>query len=434
MGLILMVFISIIVAIVAIKRIINKKYFSMLIACFIGVYIPLLIYFFRWTDRFVEEISIGFCVTFISFGAMVLLIPYVDNITGNRHQNRFYDIQYRSRVPFDFYNALYLACFFAENYLLSGYLLPAVQGINIHTSRVGILVYITNTTFIAIIGNYLCFYTTRKKRYLVWAIIIAILPIVGKGSRIESALAVCQVVIIAYYLWWTNGGRFIQDSIEVKKYKRKRRIIIIVAVISVCVLINYGIYRTSVLGFTTSYSQGIKYTGPGGEIGAWMYGYFVFPLNNLNNNILNNSIDGNCFGFSAFKSLWFGILHISKFTNLYSDAAVKNALVLTSSCNVNTGFWDFYYDYGLFIIFPFLLCMIFYAILSVQKNRLRAKIGDVICFFYWSSLWLFMCFNNTVGFDFVLSNMLLIHLIFNRMFRLTIYEQEFTLFKAQKGD
>lgn len=415
---------TVIIGVIAINGIRKQRYFNILTYCFVGTFIPILIYFLKLTRHFVEPISEGFYITFISLAAVLLLVPLVDEITGNNRVYSKMHISYKSRIDFTVYNIFYLVMFFAENYLLSGYFMPALHGIDAHTDRISILVYFTNTSYVVLMGNLLSYIATRKKRYIIWAIGFLIFPVLGKGSRIEVAFGLVQVAIFILYYWWRNKGRFIHTGKEKRKERRKKVLLIIGGILLVISMINYGIYRSnSVIKYITPYSTGIGYKGPFGEIGAWIYGYSVYPFNNLNNNILNGTIDYNFLGFSAFKAFWFGIMHVASYTNLYSDMAVKNALVITSTCNVNTGYWDFYYDFGNFIIIPFLICLLIYAILSIQKNRARANIGNHILFFYWSTLWLFMFFNNVVGFDMVLINMVIMYVVFNLMFRIE-YERD----------
>ena len=183
--------------------------------------------------------------------------------------------------------------------------------------------------------------------------------------------------------------------------KKKRKWIIILGTIGGILVaywaIQIGINRMNHYGmYSLSYSNGIGYTGPGGEIAAWLYGYFVLTFNNLNRSIIMGRAIHNYLGLYSFPDLFFGILQFDNLLGLANNQAQSASAWVVRATTVPTGFWSFYYDYGVICFIPILVAFIRERLIMQYIRIAKRKIIWVVLFFYYVPQWLFMNFTNTV--------------------------------------
>ena len=408
--------IIVLVFINAIYRIRKKDYYNIAFITAIGVFLPLCIYHLNWSKMTVHPIANDFYLIFIYFGIMVIFTSVVERKCYPVNVQYVFSI--KSQLPIQLFNIIYVVSCLLENIILSGNPFPMVFGIDVHTGKVGGLLWFTNTCFVILAINYLGFRYTHKVKYLIWMAIGILLPVAGKGSRQDAVMSIVQLILFAAFInreqihkAWEKG----KISADTFGKALKRILIIILFILAAIVMVSWGIYRTvGIFSTESKYVLSIGYTGPGKgiwrEILAWYYGYFSFSFNNLNNNILNTPIHENWLGLNSFKAFWFGLMRLSWF-GFHSDAANQTKTILTTSATVTTTFWDFYYDYGNCCFIPMLISGIFYLGLKEKVSSPFSSTGAYLRYFYWASLWFFAAFNNVVFFDCVFTNMIILSIV-----------------------
>lgn len=395
------------------------------------VFIPLVLYLCDWSLLIVKPIANDF---YLIVGLFFIFVSFTSWIEGKTQKIKKESVQLKNRYLIDLYTLFFIFCCFLENYILSGHILPALFGIDIHTDKVGGLMWITNSYFLPLALNYIGFYKTKQKRYIGYFLFIVFLPLFGKGSRLDIFMNLLQVALLWLFLRPTSfkpkkriKGNF-KALKRLLKFLLKICLVIAVLFFLAFLIILVGVYRsTGTLSTQSMYALSIDYVGPGTgflkEVFAWSYGYFAFSFNNLNNNILNTWIEPNYIGLNSFKAFWFGLLHGSWF-GLSSDAANNAKTIVTTSATTTTVFWDFYYDFYHLSFIPILITASFYLFLKKRAQKKSPKVGSILNYIYWCGLLLFISFNNTIFFDLVFINMIVNHIVCHFIFKSTIFETQ----------
>ena len=84
------------------------------------------------------------------------------------------------------------------------------------------------------------------------------------------------------------------------------------------------------------------------------------------------------------------------FFNVDQLGDIAGNLITSVSATVPTGFWDYYYDYGILLFIPivvaFFLCWLFLNNAHKEKETLNKR----TIYFWYVSLWFLMSFQNTM--------------------------------------
>lgn len=406
------------IAILAVYRIVKRDFYNFAVYAAIGCVIPLCLFHLDWSTLFLRHIASDFYLIIIYFGITVLVVSCIEK------KNVFWNISFsiRSQGVIFFYNIVFFFLSLLENYMLSGTPFPFLSGIDVHTERIGGILWFTNTGFIVVALDYLAFYKTRKYVYLFLMLVGLFFPVIGKGSRIEAGIALSQLGLLILYI--RKNKRNNTASYLIKHFFQNT--IKLVAIIIVGILMISGALLTGELrskGEVSSESQyalSIGYSGIGEgttkDMLAWYYGYFPFSYHNLNNNIISTRISTNWIGFNSFKALWFGLLRFSWF-GYESDIANKAKDITTTSATVVTAFWDFYYDYGSYCFIPIIIMGCFYLLLKSNICTPKVTIASILIYCYWAGLCFFISFNNVVFFDCVFINLIILTITSNLAFQ-----------------
>lgn len=391
----------------------RKDYFNISTFFMIGIYLPMMLYFMNWSDLIEQGISEYFYMIFFYLNIFTILLNSFIKKSVNYNKVEI-EIK-KNHIPVIIINITFSIACLVENYIGSGFFLPAIHNIDIHTYRASILVYLTSSIFLVLLVNYIFFIKTKKARYLLWMIFLFLLPVIGKSSRMDAIMGAFGVLCFA--IWERINHRKINYGI---KSRKKIRIVLIILISALVInfAVSYGNYRMNNYGkYNISYSDGIQYNGPKflSKIISVYYGYFPFSFNNLNINIKYTRIDKNFFGVNSFRGIYHGILQLDNIVNLPLNTSNAAKIIVTRAATVPTGFWDFYYDYGIACFIPIVISLIIFLVIKRKVTRENSNIGNYAIYFYWVPLWFFMSFNNTAYDVTVFSNMILIYIVCNNL-------------------
>lgn len=383
----------------------------------LGIYLPLVLYMCGWSTLVYKHISESFYLIFVYFNLMLFAVFLLENLDSRTErgfdQSPFPIVLKKRLIPVEVVNLVVVVALLVENYITTGSVVPALVGLQDHTSHASGLVYITNSQYFILAADLFFYIVTRRKRYLLYIVVLILLPMVTRASRMSSMLEIVCLLSLYLYLrrYYVNQGK-----------KRPRRttkqVIIIVFEIAVLAfvinaMVNLGASRMNHYGvYDYLYSSNIGYTGPMifGEAAAWYYGYFPLSFNNLNVNVTFNNSGMSYIGLSSFKSFYYGILHFASF-GVPTDIANTAKIVINANCTVVTGFWDFWYDFGPLCFIPMAVSGTIYLYLKRRLCRSNKNPMNVALYFYWVPLWAFMSFNNTAYFDCVFNNMIITYFV-----------------------
>lgn len=408
-----------------VARLLNRDYFSILTYVVLGIYLPMFLYFAGWSYLFTSSIQIDFYYIFICFNLALLFVQPFDPVM-NRTTTYQFVLCCSSKLVI-VVNCIYIAAMLAENYLGSGYFLPALHGIDIHTYHAPVLFWVTGATYIVMAIDTLSG-LFHQKRFLLLDLVIIALLFVGKSARMDVFISIIQTVSL---LIFANISKVKKDKsgsrIKASKLKKKILSAVLACALIAIVLfaVNVGNTRMNHYGqYDIQYSDGIGYKGPEffGDAMAYYYGYFPFSFYNLNVNIALVGPHENYIGQDSFRSLYFGILQFDNVFDMPLNEANDSKIIVTKGATVTTGFWDFYYDYGQYCYIPMIISMVLYILLRRNLfNNSFQKSSSILSYFYWTPLWFFMSFNNTVWDTCVLVNLILLLLISDKVFKVTVY-------------
>lgn len=402
-------------------RMSKRDYFSILTYIVFGIYVPMFFYFAKWSVLFLTPVQDDFYWIFICLNLLLLIVQFFDPLIK---RPRGLCLTYKRGPAFLFLvDSIYVAAMLAENYLGSGHILPGLVGVDIHTFHAPILFYITGATYLVVALNTLVAINGKKWLLLVDVLVVALL-FFGKSARMDAFIAIIECVSLIAFIGIPEVARKIKERNGRNNRSRKN---VVAAVIMAAVLIlavqtgvNIGNDRMNSYGrYDITYGDGIGYCGPElfGDTLSLYYGYFPFSFYNLNNNIAFVGPQGSFAGINSFRSLYFGVLQFDNLFGAPLNEANDSKVIVTKGATVTTGFWDFYYDYGVFCIIPISVSLVIYLLLRrALADRMHNSPACILAYFYWTPLWFFMSFNDTVWDTCVIMNLILIAVVFNRSF------------------
>lgn len=370
-----------------------------------------------WSTLIYREISRSFYLIFICFNLTLLVVFLLENLNPlmgkGFDESPFLIVLKKRAIPVEVINIIVMIALLAENYITTGSIVPAIAGMQDHTTHASGLVYITNSQYFILATDLLFYMVTRKKRYLLYIAALIMLPMVTRASRMSSMMEIVSIMSLYLYL----RRYYIRQNEIQSKYPIKQVLSFlfgaIALVLVINVMVNIGASRMNHYGrYDYLYSDNIGYTGPDifGEVGAWYYGYFPLSFNNLNINVTFNDSGMSYLGLSSFKAFYYGILHLASL-GVPTDIANSSKIVINANCTVVTGFWDFWYDYGPLCFIPMIVSGLIYLALKQRLCRADKNPMNVALYFYWIPLWAFMSFNNTAFFDCVFNNMIITYFV-----------------------
>ena len=372
----------------------RREFFSSGAYIAVGVCIPLILYLLKWSDWITDEPCGEFYLIFIS---LFLCSAFSMLVQGKRLDMTGHIYLKRNEAWIYGLNAFWIVSVLLENYIGTGYFFPALNGVDMHTNQVPLLLYITRAKYVIIAVDVICYFVKHRKWYLLMGLIHILLPIISASSRMVATVALIQAVSLFIFLWANGYG-----ARSVLKPKRKLRgkhiaVIIGLVVVAVVFLVRMGIYRMNHYGkYAVLYSQGIRYTGPFGEIGAWLYGYFALAFDNLNMSIIAGRENPNYIGIFSFPSFYYGILQFDNLIGLPNHFAQKSCEFNIPAAIVPTGFWSFYYDYGILCFIPIVASFVQEFFLRRKAAMSANQIVWIALYFHFIPQWIFMNFVNTV--------------------------------------
>lgn len=401
------------------KVIYRKDYFNIYTFVFVGIYFPMVLYLLNWSSLIVKEVSPIFYLMFSSLNIFIIFTNQISEKTLN--DNAIIVKVKRDKRAIFIGNIIYFAMVALENYFGSGYILPALHKVDIHTYSMPVISYFTNCLFVVVLANFLYWYATKKKRYLIWMLFFILLPIIGKSSRMNALISCVQLFSFGMFLYINDKrlGKRIKKQIFEKRWQKN---LMIIAVISMLLLmVKYTDYRMNDYGRNQlKYEDTIGYTGPEKfkNIISVYYGYFALSFNNLNVNIKYKEISPNYVGLYSYKCIYFGTFRLHNIFGLNPYQPEQDNYYSSTSATVPTGFLDFYYDYGLLFFIPILVGIIIYSVLKRKVLNITSSGGIYAIYFYWVPLWFFMSFQNTIYGSLVLSTVIILYFYINYLFKI----------------
>ena len=362
----------------------------------IGILFPLVLYYFKWSYVIQKDPSNGFYWLFICLFALSTVYQLSTRSTLACEQQ--IELKIGRTLFVGAVNVFWLITILFNNLYCSGSFFPSLAGIDSHVDNAPILMYFVRSTYAVIALDILCYIKFNRIKYLLFAFAQVVLPVVSSSGRMVAAeAAVCGVSL--YLFLRLNGYGKHKVKREGKRKLKLYQIVLLVAlgIGGIYALISVGIYRASHFGkYVISYATTIGYTGPLGEVGAWLYGYFVVSINNLNQTILAHAENPNFIGLYSFSSLFFGILQFDNIFGFDSGAAQHASVYSLREATVPTGLWSFYYDYSVLVFIPMIVAFVKEAWLRQKVFSSRKSLIWCVIYFYYIPEWLFMGFTNTI--------------------------------------
>lgn len=363
----------------------------------IGITLPLMMYLLQWSALITPTLSKKFVHIFVVFYFILFIYEcFTYKLKPNEMKKNDKVVLTKSgKIIVPIINIAFFSFYFLENYLGSGTFVPALKGIDIHTYSASLISFITGVPIITICVNYYSFKATGKLRYILLLLLVFTVPVVTRGSRM--AVVSAAICFISIFIFFENG--WAKYSIEkMRRFRLIKFILLWLILIVGLYIVYYTTIRMNHYGqYSMKYDDVIKYTGP-----QWLsflapyYGYFPLSFNNLNINLLWRSVHHNYYGLYSFSCWFFGVLHLQTFFNVDQLGDISGGLITSVSATVPTGFWDYYFDYGMLFFIPiivaFFLCWIFLNNARKEKYTLNKR----TVYFWYVSLWFLMSFQNTM--------------------------------------
>lgn len=363
----------------------------------LGITLPLVLYLLNWSSLIENNKSEYFVYIFIVFYTILLiytLATYKVTPMKVSSEDKIV-ITENGRILIPSINIVFFTLYFLENYLGSGSFYPAVLGQDIHTYSAPIISYVTASPFLVVATDYFAYKATKKKRYLFWILLAFVIPTVTRGSRMATvSMGIGFIVMLQFFEKKLSLG----SLKNLRKYNRYK--ILFGAVVTVVGL--YLVYFTTVRmnhygQYSMKYNEVIKYTGPEwSNFLAAYYGYFPLSFNNLNVNLLLRKVSHNYIGLYSFYCLYFGLLQFDTFLGIDGQGDIDGRYITNVSATVPTGFWDFYYDYGVFLFIPIVIAFLICAYLLHRASKEVHTLNHRVTYFWFVSLWFLMSFQNTI--------------------------------------
>lgn len=370
---------------------IKKRRYTLLTYIWAGIYFPLFLYQLNWSSLIDTRNSFYFNYIFVVLAVLLIFYEVITSLREPAIMNKNEKIILTGKGKFiiPFINIIFIFLYLLENYAGSKSIAPALKHIDIHTYYLPIISYFTNCQYLVLVSDYYYFKATKNKKYLLLILIVFFMPMVTRSSRMQSVL---NIVSLFSTILFFEGAKY-----SLKNYKKVKKILIVLFIVIIILLNNYTNYRMSHYGKyqNISYLDEIKFTGPK-ELSflAIYYGYFPMSFNNLKLNLLGREVEHNYIGLYSFACLYFGIFQLDNLLGMSPYGASINKLTTAGVATVPTGFWEFYYDYGLFLFIPiivsFYVCGKFLKKSIKEKNKLTYR----TLYFWYVPLWFFMSFQN----------------------------------------
>lgn len=400
----------------------KKNYIHVITFLWWGIFFPLFLYNLNWSTL----IDTRNCQMFNYMVIMIVLITIIYSfLSANIKPQKIEENQSIEMTNFGlniaiFLNLLFIFLYLLENYMGSGTIIPGMKGIDIHNQySAPVISYITNNSYLFLSFDFLAYRATGKKSYLVWILVIIAIPIITRSARMNIVMAIVQLLCL-YTL-------FAKKNLLYKRKDHKLFKNSIISILCMCLavgLMDFTNYRMSHYGmYDINYADTTGWNGP--TFLKWLapyYGYFPLSFNNLKINVANRVINHNYLGLYSFNSLYFGIFHTDRLFGIDSNAAISNNLITNGAANVPTGFWDFYYDYGVLFFIPFIcaLLILFFFLVNTKKGKNSLAFRALYCWYV--TYFFFMSFQNTLYMSVSIIDGLLIFLIIKYSFNLNTYK------------
>lgn len=380
--------------------VVKKDLFGVSTYILLGVYLPLFMSFLDWSYYHVNNKGDVFYYIFILFGIIFIIFNMLSQSKIRMTNLRFSIKKKKRRMPVGIYNLIYITCVLVENYYISGTIVPNLFGMDVHTLRMPYIYFITTGIYILSLLNILEFLCTKKKRYLLYLFTSLLINVVTKSARVDAFICVVQIVSLCSF-YYLSKRDLIKEKNKIKQKKRKRWPAIILLGCMMAVIVNYslniGNNRMNRFGlYSMKYEDGIGYQGPRfvGEVLPYYYGYFALSFDNLAYNVQQQEGAYNYLGLNTFRTLYFGILQFDNLFGLTGSKATQENMIRCPGAAVATGFWDMYYDYGIFIFVPIIISFTIYVFIRRKLTKPRVKILSFAVYFYWVPIWMFLSFDN----------------------------------------
>lgn len=378
------------------KIIIKKDYFNLSVYLMLGIHLPFILYLLNWSSQIESNIS---PVIYVLLSCLNIFVFVVNSVFSHSINDREFNYTtLRSNKSVYFFNIVYLFAVLLENFMGSGYFLPALKGIDIHTYSAPIISYLTQSLFTVLLLNFMYWYKSRNNKFLFWIVLFIALPVIGKSSRMTVVISIVQLVSFMLFMY-LNDRKYKNKKNMILNKKRHKILIAITLAAFMFFMTFLTEYRWGGYGqFQVSYSDSIGYTGPETlkNITSIYYGYFALSYNNLNMNIQYRNIDHNYVGLYSFKSLYFGLFRLHNIFNFSPYEPEVGKYYKSGSATVQTGFFDFYYDYGILCFIPILVGVAIYYLLKRRIHARNSSVFSYAIYFLWIPVWFFMSFQNVI--------------------------------------
>lgn len=374
----------------------------------IGIYLPLVMYFFRWSGIISIDITKSFYYIFVVLNISIILIGFfrIKNKSGTLE----YDVKNKRLVKY--LNIFFVLMYLLENYIGSGTIIPTFNNIDIHTYSAPIIAYFTRNIFCIMLINLLFFIKTKEKKFLFWIIILFLIPILTRGSRMSVFIAIIRIILLFLVLYK-------EEKRISKMLVTKLVIAFVVILISLASFTNYRMNKNS--QYQYKYSELISYNGPKifGELLPVYYGYFPLSYDNLNINlklIENDNInEKKSYGLYTFKGIFFSVFQLHKLANIDPNYIYNNVIYNTGAAIVPTMFYELYYDFEELVFIPILIFLLFTMSMSINRNR---NILACSMYYYYVPLWILSAFQNSLASASVVWGFLIILILFKLFIRI----------------
>lgn len=344
--------------------IIKKKALSVNTALMAGIYFPLILYLAGWSDKIESTVADEFYLIFIYLGAAGILFTRINSNYNLPEKFPEYDLNKYAPITVDIISIFFITCYFLENYIGSGSFIPSLNGQDIHTYSAPIISYITRSANICFIFEFLVFIKDKNKRHIFFALLVFIIPVITRNSRMTAIISACECIMLALFYLITRK----KNLPLIKRNKNLKTVknifILCITAITLIVLLKFFVALTELRWsqwgkYEVSYRKSIGYTGPEffGDIISVYYGYFPLSFNNLNINILYRGKDFNYIGLYTYKSFYYGILQLDNILGINPYQPLEGQFVTSGVATVETGFYEMYYDYGKFCFLPIIIML-----------------------------------------------------------------------------
>ena len=253
----------------------KKQYFTIINYIVLGIFVPLFLYELKWSNLIIEEESIMFDSIFVALALLTLIFSLASRKLYPKRPVSNEKIYFKKNGKFIVWiiNFLFIFFYFLENYLVSGTFAPALNKIDAHLKSFPIISYITTASFVILACDYYAFKATKKKIYLLMALLVLTIPVVTRSARSNTLIAIVQLLSLVLFF----EKEFAKESLKkIRTFNRHRKILILLCLAVVVLMCFYTTYRMNVYGvYDLVYADIIQYTGPKlfGILPIY-YGYF----------------------------------------------------------------------------------------------------------------------------------------------------------------